>query len=209
MCGHIHPPSCPLWFSVLQPLHNLHKPLQGICPRVVRLLGLKDHVVFILFSGEVGPLVADFGLCLGFGIVQVVTFGLHHQDLSAVEHDNEVGVGMNGAIDLEAPSGNIPVPPLDVIQRGKLPDHLELIFVHILLGGVEGLGHHGGEGSGRNHRGQGVVGSADDLVLLQPAVEHMAAVLGQQLLDLVLDFDDIGIKGTVPARRAGPRSGCR
>src|SRR5699024_7178022 len=40
----------------------------------------------VLFSGQLRPLVTDFGLLLGFIIVQVVALGLHHQYLSTVEH---------------------------------------------------------------------------------------------------------------------------
>ena len=43
---------------------------------------------------------------------------------------------MNGPVNLEAQSGNIPVPPLDVAQLRQCPHHLELVLVHIFFGGI-------------------------------------------------------------------------
>ena len=73
-------------------MYNLHKPLQGIRSRIVRLLGLKHHVILVLFSGQLRPLVADFGFFLRFIVVQVVALGLYHQNLSTVEHHDDVAI---------------------------------------------------------------------------------------------------------------------
>lgn len=48
-------------FAPLQPFHDLHKSFQRICSRIVRLLTLKHHVIFVLFPGQLCPLVTDFG----------------------------------------------------------------------------------------------------------------------------------------------------
>lgn len=117
-------------------MYNLHKPFQRICSRIVRLLGLKHHVILVLFSGQLRPLVADFGFFLRFIVVQVVALGLYHQNLPTVEHHDDVGIGVNGPVNLEAQSGNIPVPPLDVAQLRQCPHHLELVLVHIFFGGI-------------------------------------------------------------------------
>lgn len=108
-------------------MYDLHKPLQGIRSRIVRLLGLKHHVILVLFSGQLRPLVTDFSFLLGLIIIQVISLGLHHQYLSTVEHHDDIRVGVNGPVNLEAQSGNIPVPPLDVAQLRQCPHHLELV----------------------------------------------------------------------------------
>ena len=100
----------------LHTFDNFHKTLHRIRPRIVRLFGLKHHVILILFSGQLRPLIANLGFFFGLVVVQMIALGLHHQHLPTVEHYNDVRVSMNRAVDLESQSGNIAMPPLDVVQ---------------------------------------------------------------------------------------------
>ena len=124
----------------------------------------------------------------------MVALGLYHQNLPTVEHHDDVGIGVNGPVNLEAQSGNIPVPPLDVAQLRQCPHHLELVLVHIFFGGIERFRHHRGKCRWGDHRRQRIVGQAGNLVLLQPGIKDAGAMLGNQFLYLSLNFHDIGIR---------------
>lgn len=100
--------------ALLQSFYNCHKSLKRICPRIIWLFCLEHHIILVLLPGQLRPLISDFGLLLGFIIIQVVALGFHHQYFSAVEHHDDVRVSMGRPVNLEAQLGDIPMPPLDV-----------------------------------------------------------------------------------------------
>lgn len=77
--------------------------------------------------------MANFSLFLRVIAVQVVALGFDQEDLAAVCHGDDVGVGVGGAVDHEAPLGDVAVPPFDIGQRRQCPDHLAFVGIYRLL----------------------------------------------------------------------------
>ena len=70
--------------------------------------------------------MADFGFFLGLVTVHL---RFDHEDFAAGCHGDDVGVGVGGAVDYEALTGDVAVPPLDIRQCRQCPGHLAVVVI--------------------------------------------------------------------------------
>lgn len=67
----------------------------------------------------------------------MVALGFDQQDLSAGRHGDDIGVGIDAAVDVEPDTRDIAVPPLDIPHRRKIHYSGPLIFVDVLFAGIQ------------------------------------------------------------------------
>ena len=77
---------------------------------------MEYHEIPIHGASEIVPLVADLCLRLGLVVIKMVAFCFNHQDLAAGRHSDNIRISVNCAVNLEAETGDVPMPPLDVVH---------------------------------------------------------------------------------------------
>lgn len=86
--------------SLLQFLHNLHKPIQRIRPINPKLSVFKYHKIPIIAPALRLPLAAQFKLAFTVAIVPVVAFVLNQQQFAGFGHYHEIRVMVDKAVQL-------------------------------------------------------------------------------------------------------------
>lgn len=147
--------------------------------------------------------MADFGFFLGLVAVQVIALGFDHEDLSAGCHGDDVGVGVGGAVDHEALTRDVAVPPLDIGQRKQHPGHQAFISFSLVCRdlGMTEVAFLGGD-----RGGQHIIWHATQLPLFPPELEQLRLMGLQKSFDLLFHLDDIGIDLTADWHPAFPLS---
>ena len=116
-------------------------------------------------------------------------------NFAALRHNHNVGIMLDIAIDRKAMTGNIPMPPTDIGERGQFHNQILLQAVHIFLGLIERAAEHIRTFHRVNCHRQTEERLTHDFLRFKPLRKGFLVVLRQQTFYLGADFRSIAKRG--------------